>query len=340
MNELYTPELFSSSINRLQDNGLILSTWENYSPEDEGLVYFPIYASSNNGKKWENYSTVHDQVNGVGLKYQPDLYELPRDIGGFKKGTILLAGNSIPRDLSTTQIDLYASTDQGKTWKFVSHVTARAGKALPNNGETPVWEPRLMEYNGQIICYYSDQRDPRYGQKMVHQISSDLYNWGPVVDDVTSPVYDHRPGMPTVAHLPNGQYIMTYEFYGAPETAFAVYYKLSDDPTKFGEKQGQVIRSQDGTVPVGSPFVVWTPAGPDANGTLVVSASSNSEVFFNTKLGAADAWVKVATDSPAAYTRGQLVLEDTKRVALIAGGKLGQGPTNKVTWTTIDIPRK
>ena len=39
--------------------------------------------------------------------------ELSRDIGNFKKGTILLAGNSIPRDLSTTQIDLYASTDKG-----------------------------------------------------------------------------------------------------------------------------------------------------------------------------------------------------------------------------------
>lgn len=225
-----------------------------------------------------------------------------------------------------------------KTWKFVSHI-ANGGVALPNNGETPVWEPRLMEYNGQIICYYSDQRDPAYGQKMVHQISSDLVNWGPVVNDVTSPVYDHRPGMPTVAHLPNGNYLMTYEFYGAVEGAFSVYYKISADPTKFGDVQGQVIRSADGTVPVGSPFVVWTPKGPDANGTLVVSASSGSEVFLNTRLGAADGWVKVATNSPPAYTRGELVLQDG-RVALIAGGRLGQGATNKVTWTTIDIPKK
>jgi hypothetical protein len=225
-----------------------------------------------------------------------------------------------------------------QTWKFVSHI-ANGGVALPNNGETPVWEPFLMEYNGQIICYYSDQRDPAYGQKMVHQISSDLLSWGPVVNDVTSPVYDHRPGMPTAAHLPNGQYIMTYEFYGAVEGAFSVYYKLSADPTKFGDVAGQVLRSSDKTVPVGSPFVVWTPKGPDGNGTLVVSASSGPEVFLNTKLGAADAWVKVATNSPAAYTRGELVLQDG-RVALIAGGQLGQGPTNKVTWTTIDVPKK
>jgi hypothetical protein len=51
--------------------------------------------------------------SNVGAKYQPTLYELPRDVGTFKEGTILLAGNFIPRDLSTTQIDLYASTDKG-----------------------------------------------------------------------------------------------------------------------------------------------------------------------------------------------------------------------------------
>lgn len=77
------------------------------------LIVHPLPFSQNNGKTWSEYSRAVDQVNGVGLKYQPDLYELPRDIGSFKKGTILLAGNSIPRDLQTTQIDLYASTDKG-----------------------------------------------------------------------------------------------------------------------------------------------------------------------------------------------------------------------------------
>ena len=38
-------------------------------------------------------------------------------------------------------------------------------------------------YNDELICYYSDQRDPAHGQKLVHQVSSDLQNWGPVVTD-------------------------------------------------------------------------------------------------------------------------------------------------------------
>jgi hypothetical protein len=69
--------------------------------------------SPNNGKTWSEYSRVEDQKEFVGAKYQPFLYELPRAIGQFQEGTILLAGNFIPRDLSTTQIDLYASTDKG-----------------------------------------------------------------------------------------------------------------------------------------------------------------------------------------------------------------------------------
>jgi hypothetical protein len=35
--------------------------------------------------------------------------------------------------LFNTQIDLYSSTDNGYTWKFISHITA-GGAAIPDNG--------------------------------------------------------------------------------------------------------------------------------------------------------------------------------------------------------------
>jgi hypothetical protein len=123
-------------------NGDILATWENYSPEPPA-VYFPIYRSSDHGETWTEISRVHDTANGLGLRYQPFLYYLPERVGRFRAGTLLLAGSSIPTDLSSTQIDLYASQDQGHTWKFVSHIAA-GGEAIPNNGLTPVWEPFLL----------------------------------------------------------------------------------------------------------------------------------------------------------------------------------------------------
>jgi hypothetical protein len=38
---------------------------------------------------------------------------------------------------------------------------------------------------GKLICYYADQRDnATHGQKLSHQVTDDLLNWGPPVDDV------------------------------------------------------------------------------------------------------------------------------------------------------------
>jgi hypothetical protein len=65
-------------------------------------------------------------VNGWGLRNQPHMIQLSAAFVGFPAGTILLAGDSIQADLSTTHIDLYASTNSGLTWTFVSHIAAGA----------------------------------------------------------------------------------------------------------------------------------------------------------------------------------------------------------------------
>ena len=91
----------------------MLSTWENYDWTGSNQPYFPIYRSTNGGQTWSEISRVKDTVNGWGLRYQPQLYVLPQALGGFAKGTVLLAGNSIPGDLSKTKLDLYASTNGG-----------------------------------------------------------------------------------------------------------------------------------------------------------------------------------------------------------------------------------
>src|ERR1700753_431027 len=160
-------------------------------------------------------------------------------------------------------------------WKFLSHI-ARGGKALPNNGLTPVWEPFLMIYKGKLIYYYSDQRDSKHGQKLVHQTSSDLLTWDSPVNDAAWNDYKYRPGMTTIVHLPNGQYIITYETCGAPGGC-PVYFRLSSDPTKFNSAAEHSLKDQEGKQPSGSPYVVWSPAG-GSNGTIVVSSGSHSEV--------------------------------------------------------------
>ncbi|GAC98485.1 glycoside hydrolase [Pseudozyma hubeiensis SY62] len=320
------------------NSGTLLTTWENYSG---GKTWFPIYRSTDHGYTWSPYSTVTDQVNGWGLRYQPFLYELKQSFAGYPAGSILLAGNSIPEDLSKTQLDLYISTDKGKTWKFLSHITA-GGKAVPNNGETPVWEPFLLVNNGQLICYYSDQRDPSYGQKLVHQTTTDLKNWGSVVNDVTESAYSARPGMPVVAQMGNGNYIMTFEYGGAPEGDFSVYYKVSNDPFSWADKPQQVLKASDGTIPRSSPYVMWTQigssSGATANGTVVVSAYSDTGLYLNRANGAANAWTRLSVpNAPAAYSRQVTKGFNPKDIVIAGGGSLGQGSTNHVFFSARDV---
>ena len=311
-------------------NGTMLATFEQYS---SGTPVFPIYRSTDNGNSWTQISSISDTHNGFGMRYQPVLYELPTQIGNFPAGTILAAGNSIPSNLSSTELDLYASTDHGVTWSYVSTI-ATGGRADPTNGQTPVWEPFLMVSGSKLIVYYSDQRDPNHGQKIVHQTTTDGVNWGAVVDDVAMPTFSDRPGMPVVAKLPNNSYVMTYEYCGSQNCN--VFYKTSSDPEGFNSVTGQVLRATDGFVPGGSPYIVWLPTG-GPNGTLAVSANSSSDLFLNTQNGAANAWTRIASNTPGGYSRGMLPLSDCHSLLILSGGHLTNTGLNPITYGTIDL---
>ncbi|KAI5285659.1 hypothetical protein KEM52_002343, partial [Ascosphaera acerosa] len=238
------------------DDGSLLATWENYSPQNP-LVYYPIYRSTDHGKTWSHFSNMTDQVNGWGMRYQPQLYQLSRRVGKWPKGTVLCAGNSLPMDLSQTRIDIYASTDMGKSWEFASHI-AHGGVGLPNNGETPVWEPHILLHNNRVIVYYADQRqNDTFGQKLSHQTSIDLEHWTDPEDDVVHDTYTDRPGMPTVVQLPTGDWVYMYEFgsfFGTENYSFPVYYRIAKDPLRFNEAEDLYIEV-DGKKPVSSPYV-------------------------------------------------------------------------------------
>jgi Neuraminidase (sialidase) len=122
----------------------------------------------------------------------PYLYTLPQDVGNLKQGTLLLASvvsgddayynehkaadpswtPTNDGDRKDVAIALYSSTDDGATWKVVN-VIATGGRqggsagaigqniaaANTNHQVDPIWEPYLMVYKGQLVCYYSDEND-------------------------------------------------------------------------------------------------------------------------------------------------------------------------------------
>ncbi|KAJ9148948.1 Bnr asp-box repeat domain protein [Pleurostoma richardsiae] len=319
-------------------DGALLLTWEDYPPEPP-LAHFPIWKSVDGGATWSDFVNVTDQVNGWGLRYQPLLYQLPTDFGGYKAGTILLAGMSLPADLSEAWLDLYASTDGGSNWDFVSHVVYAPGPETTTNGNKAVWEPFLLMYHGQLICYYSDQRDPAHAQKLAHVVTGDLRHWSDPVDDVADPTYTTRPGMAVVAHVEStGKYIMTYEncTSGCP-----AYYKIASSPLEFGSIEGEPILV-DGATPGGSPYVIWTPdyTKNDGSGIIIMNGASREEVFVNDDVAAVDTWKMVDLGQWAAYSRCLEIIGDDgkKKLLLSNAGNMWSGADNYVVVGVADIP--
>lgn len=191
------------------------------------------------------------------------------------------------------------------------------------------------------MLYYSDQRDNEtYGQKLVHQTTTNLKTWGDVIDDVHYSDYYDRPGMPTVAALPNGEYIYMYEYGGEDSQTsywFPVYYRISKDPLDFLAAEGQRLDPVNGSTPYGSPYVVWSKHG-GKNGTIVASGSSNSEVYTNQMLGHPDYWKKWSTPQPNAYTRALMVFkEDPDYLMIMGGGYLPPSTTNEISLSVVRL---
>lgn len=327
-------------------DGSLLVTWENYSPEPPP-VHFPIYRSTDGGVTWAEQGRVEDQVHGWGMRYQPFLYLLDTEFGGYPAGTVLLAGSAITTDLSQISLDLYASTDSGSTWEFVSTI-ATGSDALPENGLPAVWEPFLMMYGDELVCFFADQRDPDHGQKLVHQTTGDLVSWSDPVDDVAYPTYTDRPGMPVVTYIsPTETYFLIYEYGGGAvdgETGgdykFPIFYRMAANPLKFNDVEGVPIVTNDSsrTVPIGSPYVVWATTDNGA-GMLLASAGSHSEVFVNDGNADVGSWQIRESGEDAGYTRCLRIveLEGEEKVFFANGGPLEEPEDEDESAVTVGL---
>ena len=304
--------------------GPLLAIFEFYPSMSGGSKpYFPVYRSTDGGRSWSKYSEIHDTSGkDWGLRYQPTLFELPEEVGPWPAGTVLAAGNSIPilddpedvpegeiGELGETSIDLYASTDEGETWEFVSTVIT-GGKAVPYAGNNPVWEPELaLDDNGNLVCYFADERggENGYNQLVGYKASEDGgQTWGDEQFVAAVPNETTRPGMPTVTELPNGKYMICYEVVGPDYLHGEVHVKTSPDGRDWGDPSdlGHLVVTTDGRRFINGPYVTWTPRGGE-NGTVLVSgkqlvdedrnlAEGNGEVVLaNTDLDGDGDWTAV-----------------------------------------------
>lgn len=180
-------------------------------------------------------------------------------------------------------------------------------------------------YENQLVAYYSDQRDPKHGQKLSHQVSTDLRHWGPVVEDVAYDLYEARPGMTVLAYIPPiKKWILVHErpignssSYGE---GYPVFYKMNDSPLNMRFSEDTQIVVNNRTAGNASPYVVWSPVGGPL-GTIVVSDADHQQVFTNRHGGAVDKWELHATPAGAVYSRAIQIFKSRPDHLLIYGGE-------------------
>ena len=329
----------------------------------------------------------------------PYLYTLPQSVGKLKRGTLLLASvvsgddayykehkaadpNWIPSndgDRSDLAIALYSSTDDGASWKVVNVIATGGWQggsagAIGQNVATanthqqvdPIWEPYLMVYKGQLVCYYSDENDyigfdattgvptldpandtatDSHGQILAHRTwNGRSAQWsGPVVDVAgltqsmgggKTEIGGGRPGMTNVVRTTDGKWLLTYEYWGGGANT---RYVLADNPLEFAGSSatGDAVASlpvDTGSRPLatgGSPVVIRLPGGG-----LVYNAAGSGNVWVN-KSGRSDGvWKEYQTTSRAGYSRDLQYVDGTGRIAILNN----QG-TSTIAYAEVDLGR-
>jgi len=288
-------------------NGKMYATFEQYTT---GVASFPIFESLDSGRTWKKVGDVKDTHKNWGMRWEPQLYQLPQAIGGMPAGTLLAAGLVLPYDRSKCEIDLYKSNDDGRTWTFVSTI---AVGTQANPGSDPVWEPFLMVVNNKLYCFYSDERDAAYGQKLVHQSTTDGLTWSSVVNDVA--ISGQRPGMVVVTQMPNGNYLMVYEIVGIG----GAYFKTSSNIESWNPSDKGTAFDSKGS----SPYAVTI------GNTIILSSAGNGNLYTNSNNGVGT-WTQISSPVGSGYSRCLVPLNNGRLFVTNAGWN-GSG-LNNVTY--------
>ena len=116
---------------------VLLAAWNDFGSSNGTMA---VYQSKDNGQTWHPWGSCKSENPGRRLA-QPHMLYLDEPFGDVERGVLLLSVNAV--DNRSTNIEVYASRDQGRSFKFVSRV-AEGGRANTTNGATPVWEPFLL----------------------------------------------------------------------------------------------------------------------------------------------------------------------------------------------------
>lgn len=330
-------------------NGYIFVTME-YGVTDsvyaKNETVFPMYVSTDGGHTWarnvadgDNFPDIVNQnldgtPNVECMANCPQFFELPAPLGKYPAGTVICGGIASKKDLSTSSLDVYMSTDACHSWTYTSTVAAGGPNFV---GDDPVWEPFFLYDDGDhdgaendhapvLICFYSDETDASHSQKLVCKYTEDGENWSEAVEVVAFEETAQRPGMPVVAKMQNGKYIMVYEGYGMIDLPNNYKFSTSDCALDWDADEVGMTFGYGG-----SPYVEVM-----SDGTIVLSSAGNSNLYVNSSVDGTGRWAEISSPVPNSYNRQIMRLADG-RLFILNGG--WHGGDNAVICGTVNVSR-
>jgi len=263
-----------------------------------------IFESNDEGK---TFSRIADVPAQTGSKFRccETLFEMPRDVGGLRAGTLLFSATYDIGDQPA--IEIYTSTDEGHHWSY--HSTPVSGRGEKGSGG--LWEPEFsVARDGALVMFWSDETFLCCSQKLQKIRTYDGAAWKDRSDAIASTVPADRPGMIVVRELPTDLYFMSYEICGDPKTGHhcAAYERTSRDGWNYGNASdlGQRIEAADGSYFEHAPANIWTPSPVSPNGVLLVvgqvlhqadgkvDPENGRVVFMNPLLDGSGPWQRIS----------------------------------------------
>ncbi|MEQ4305795.1 RICIN domain-containing protein [Plantactinospora sp. B6F1] len=280
-------------------------------PLDPGSAWYPrtirlehapapyrgrILVSTNTGAGGTFFESTDDgatfrRIGGLAVSRGPGefsccstLFEFPERLGDYPEGTLIWAtsvntfggGDTVPNP--DARIVAWRSTDHGRSW------LALPGPIVTGGSGHGLWEPEFSVVGGDLVVHFSDKtQQPRYGQTLARARSADGGDtWSAKVNTVAvdaSPdlAAEDSPGMPVVRRLPDGRYLMAYEYCNIRPVpgghGCRVHYRVSADGWDWGDQthRGTIAKTVDGRHLAHAPTIAWAPGG-GPNGRLLMIA--------------------------------------------------------------------
>lgn len=236
-----------------------------------------IYRSTDGGKSFNQISRIKDPraAQGRGMCCAT-LYELPRGVGKLKRGTLIWAGTfggGMSAKDRRMSIRVWTSTDQGRSWRFLSTMAAAANSK-------PLWEPEFtVTGSGALAGFYSSEaRSPRNSQVLRKVFTRDGRSWSRPQELV---VINSRPsaraGMAVPMKVSNKHWVMAYEICNLDYVRqCAIYTRNSTDGWHWGTPNatGKKVVTSRGNYPTHTPYLTRVPGrGMVLSGQLLVRSN-------------------------------------------------------------------